>query len=255
MVSFDLTGKVAVITGANGGLGLDIAEGFAEYGADIAIVARNREKAERAKEILQDTYGRRTEIYLCDVRKTTDIRKTVSDVLRDFGKIDILVNNSGIMTNAPEGPHSLSEEDWDKTMETNVKGYFFMASEVYKCWMKDHGGKIINVGSNGGILGAPTTPAYNISKAAIPMMTNVMAMGWAKSHVMVNTLSPGVMEGGMSEFTPRERMENFARKIPQNRCGNREDLKGAAIFLASDANTYCQGANIVVDGGCVLPLD
>lgn len=259
MVSFDLTGKVAVITGGNGGLGLDIARGYVDFGAEIAILARNMEKAAAAKKELEERApGRKIGIYACDVAVEDSVEQAVSAALADFGKIDILVNNAGVGAIGGKRIERAEEqtfEQWRITMDTDVFGVFKTSVVVYEKWMKAHGGKIVNMASTGGIKGAPLSVAYNTAKAGVIMLTQVLAMAWAKEGVFVNAISPGMIISGMGDKTPQARIDNFTRKIPMGRCGNHEDMQGAAIFLASDANTYCQGINIVVDGGLLLPLD
>lgn len=255
MISFDLTGKVALVTGGNGGLGLDCARALAHYGADIAICARNMDKAKKAQEELSIESGRRVEIYSLDVLSMESIKVCVQSVMKDFGKIDILLNNSGTFERSLGGPEEHTEAQWDNVMDTDVKGAFFMAVEVFKAYMKEHGGKIINMASIGGMRAAAISPSYNIAKAAVIRMTEVLALSWAPYGVFVNQISPGQIISGMGERTPQDRVEGFMRRIPQGRCGDHEDLMGACVFLASDACTYCQGANIVCDGGLILGFD
>ena len=257
MIDLSLKGKVALVTGGNGGLGLEIAKALAENGADIAIVARNEGKSAKARDEIEKLTGRRVLAYQCDLRDISGIPGTVESVKRDFGKIDILVNNAGVVSARIKGPEEQTEAEWDKVMDTDLKAPYFMATEVFKQSMREHGGKIINMASTGGvrILPNPISPSYNISKAGLIMMTQVLAVAWAKYGVNVNAMSPGMMSGGMGGSLPPEVEAHFNERIPQRRCGTVEDLRGVAVFLASDANTYCQGVNIPVDGGFLLPLD
>ncbi len=252
MVSFDLTGKVAIVTGASQGLGKDMARGLAEAGADVVIMARRLNKLEEvAAEIVAAT-GRKIVPMYCDVTNMEVMQEAVGKVLEMFGKIDILVNNAALIDYTPAV--ELTPEAYDRVLDANVKGPFFLAKEVFLRYMKEHGGNIINICSVSGYRASAVAPTYSISKAAATMMTQCLAAAWAQYGVYVNGIAPGQIMLGMGENSTPEHVAKMSAKVPQKRLGTVDDLNGALVFLASDACRYTQGQIILCDGGLLLPL-
>ena len=250
MKLFDLTGKVAIVTGGNGGIGLGIARGLAQAGAKIAIVARNAEKSETAARALADEIGAKPLVLSVDVAQPRDVAKVTSAVLERLGRIDILFNNAGI--NIRKQPQELSPEEWHKVIDVNLTGALLMAQAVYPAMKKAGGGKIINIGSMTSIFGAPFAVAYASSKGGIVQMSKSLASAWAADNIQVNALLPGWFE---TELTDRARVEvkglyeRVLARIPAGRWAKPQDIAGTAIWLASPASDYVTGVAIEVDGG------
>jgi 2-dehydro-3-deoxy-D-gluconate 5-dehydrogenase len=256
MKLFDLTGKVAIVTGGNGGIGLGIARGLGQAGARIAITGRNVEKSEAAARALADDIGSKPLVLNSDVAQPKDVAKTVATVLERLGRIDILVNNAGI--NIRKQPQELSPEDWHKVIDVNLTGAFQMAQAVYPAMKKAGGGKIINIGSMTSIFGAPFAAAYATSKGGIVQLSKSLALAWARDNIQVNALLPGWFE---TDLTDRARVEvpglyeKVLARIPTGRWAKPQDIAGTAIWLASAASDYVTGVAIEVDGGfasCLL---
>lgn len=248
---FDLTGKVAIITGGATGIGRGIAEGLADAGANIVIAARRLEKCEVAcKEIAE-----RTEVKTfpckCDI---TDRRQTaafVDDVINEFGHIDILVNNSG--TGGSEKPIlKMTDEDWNRVIDTNLKGAFLLSQAVVgKMVERGQGGKIINVASIGALIGWPNMSAYCASKGGCVQLTKAMALEWVRYDIQVNAILPGYFETPMNKefFATEAGAKAIKDSIPMKRIAQIEEMKGVAILLASQASSFMTGSSVVVDGG------
>lgn len=252
MVSFDLTGKVGIISGASRGLGKDMARGLAEAGADLVIVARSLDKLQAVAEELRASTGHRIVPMKCDITSEGDVKAVIEGTLREFGKIDILVNNAAVIDRA--SALDITPEAFDRVMEANLKAPFFFAREVVKAYMKEHGGHIVNICSVSSYRASAASPSYPISKAAAEMMTRCQAAAWAQYGIFVNAIAPGQFKLGMGESSPQDWMEMMSKKIPQRRLGYMDDLNGALVFLASDACRYTQGQTILCDGGLLLPL-
>jgi len=250
MKLFDLTGKVAIVTGGNGGIGLGIARGLAQAGARIAIVGRNVEKSEAAARGLVDEIGSKPLVLSADVAQPKEVVRTVADVLKALGRIDILFNNAGI--NIRKQPQELSPEDWHKVLDVNLTGAFLMAQAVYPTMKKAGGGKIINIGSMTSIFGAAFAAAYASSKGGIVQLSKSLALAWAADNIQVNALLPGWFE---TDLTNRARVEvpglyeRVLARIPAGRWASPQDIAGTAVWLASRASDYVTGAAIAVDGG------
>lgn len=251
-VSFDLTGKVAIVTGGSRGLGKDMAQGLGEAGADLAIFARNKARLDEACAELEQLTGRTVKGYSVDLSDIKAAEAAEQQVLGDFGRIDILVNNAALLKS--ESVDDLTEETFDLCMNANVKAPYFLSQAIVRDWMREHGGKIINICSVMTFRASDTSPIYPITKAAEAMMTKCQAMAWAQYGINVNGIAPGQMMLGMGETMTDEYVANLAKKIPQRRTGQHEDLTGACIYLASDACRYTQGQIITCDGGILLPL-
>lgn len=249
---FDLTGRVALITGGSRGIGRAIALGMAEAGADVVVSSRKLQDLEEvAKEIQR--LGRKALPVAAHVGKMEDIKNLVDRTLGEFGRIDILVNNAA--TNPVFCPIlDLEERAWDKIMEVNLKGMFFLSQEVCRRYMKDKGGNIINITSVDGISPDPGLGAYSVSKAGVIMLTKVLAAEWAPYGIRVNAIAPGLIKTKFSQalWDNPAILDEVLSHTPLRRLGAPEDIVGAALFLASDASSFVTGETIVVDGGALI---
>ncbi len=251
MISFDLTGKVAIVTGASRGLGVELSTTLAEYGADVAIMATNVEKLEKAAETLREKTGRKVMAVGVNIADEASVEEAVRKVMAEFGKIDILVNNAGIIRYG--APEEISAKDWTDCINVDVNGTWMMSKAVVNAYMKAHGGKIVNIASVNSFSASPIAPVYHVSKAAVVALTKSCACAWAPYGIFVNAIGPGYMlNGEMAPDTPLDVQESIKRNVPQKKLGGYGDLSGALLYLASDANTYTQGNTIVCDGGMIL---
>jgi len=246
---FDLTGKVALVTGGNGGIGLGMARGLAQAGAAVAIAARNRAKAEAALKELR-AYGGKATFMELDVLDEASCRGAVAKTIAGFGRLDILVNNSGTTVRKP--PEALTADEWRLVVETNLTGAFFCSQAAYPEMVRAGGGKIINIGSMMSLFGAPHTAAYGASKGGMVQLTRAIATAWGKDNIQANAVLPGFI---VTDLT-RERKENvpgldaeIVARTPAGRWGFPEDLAGIAVFLAASASDFVTGAAIPCDGG------
>ncbi len=247
---FDLTGRVAIVTGGNGGLGMGMALGLAEAGANIVVAARNQEKTATALSQIQ-AQGVTAIGVKVDVNLESDIAAMVGQTMEAFGRVDILVNNAG-MTVRKE-PQELSVDEWDQVLNVNLRAGFLAAREVYPHMKSQGGGKIICIGSmfsifGGGGSGAP----YSSSKGGVVQLAKSLAVAWAKDNIQSNAILPGWFMTELTSTVPvaqPERFDLISRRIPTGRWGQPEELKGAVVFLASPASDYVTGAVLAVDGG------
>lgn len=244
---FSLAGKVAIVTGASRGLGAGMAIGLAEAGADVVVVSSGskiQETAEKIKEL-----GRKGVAIQADLDSIKPIPGIIAKTMEEFGKIDILVNCAGIIRRGPS--IDFSEKDWDDVVNVNQKSLFFMCQAAAKEMLKQGKGKIINVASLLSFQGGINVPSYTASKSAVAGITKILANEWAAQGINVNAIAPGYMATEMTDALQKsaERAPAIMARIPQGRWGTPEDMKGAAIFLASDASDYIQGHLLVVDGG------
>ena len=246
---FDLTGKVAVVTGGNGGLGLGIAMGLAEAGANIVIAARSVEKTAQALENIR-ALGVEAHGITVDVTQEPAIQRMVTNTMDHMGSLDILVNNSGIAIRGL--PEDLTSVQWDSVLDVNLRSAFLASREAYIQMSRSGGGKIINVGSMYSIFGSDWGAPYAASKGGLVQLTKSLAVGWAKDNIQVNAILPGWfttdLTRGISEADP-DRYDNINRRIPTGRWGEPSELGGAAVFLASAASDYVTGSTLAVDGG------
>jgi len=247
MKAFSLVGKVALVTGGNGGIGRALALGFAEAGADVVIAARNADKTARVVEEVR-AFGRRAAGVACDVQKTADLASALA-AASQLGGLDILVNNAGVSGgNAPE---RVAEEEWDRVLDTNVKAVFLGCKLAHPLLKARGGGKIINIGSEYGLFGSPFAVAYSASKGGVLQLTKSLAIAWARDHIQVNAIIPGWIRTDMTAGV--EASEAFAKQIrgrtPERRFGEPEELAGTGVFLASAASNFVTGQAICVDGG------
>lgn len=253
---FDLTGKVAVVTGASSGLGADAALAYAEAGADVALLARRVEKIEEVKAEIEKM-GRRAIAVQCDVTEEESVKNAIDSVLKAFGKIDILLNNAGIALHG--GVDSMTEETWDKSFDTNVKGVFFACKYVIP-QMKERGyGKIVNISSVNAIVADKNDlfirHSYNSSKAAVIGLTKGMAASYAQHGITVNAVGPALFETEMTAdklFKSDDFLNFYSYMNPAGRPGGKGELNGTILYLSSDASSYVQGQFIVVDGGASI---
>lgn len=246
---FDLAGRVAIVTGGSIGLGRQMAEGLAEMGANLVLCARKKERCEQAAEELKQL-GVRTLAVGCDVKNPDQIREVVATTISQMGRLDILINNAGTSWGAPVEEMKL--EHWNKVMETNLTGTFLFSQAAGKHMAAQRRGKIINIASVAGLQGAaPQFQAigYHASKGGVIAFTKDLACKWGMHNIQVNAIAPGWFPTHMSEVVIERNKEAFLQKIPLGRFGGEHDLKGAAVFLASDASDFVTGQVLVVDGG------
>jgi NAD(P)-dependent dehydrogenase (short-subunit alcohol dehydrogenase family) len=230
-------------------LGRQIAEGLAEMGGNVVLCARKQERCQKAAEELQQL-GIKAMALACDVKSQASIKEVLDATLAEFGKIDILVNNAGISWGT--AVEDMRLEDWNKVIETNLTGTFLCAQAVGKVMIQQGRGKIINIASVAGLGGAPPElPAigYHASKGGVISFTRDLACKWAMHNIQVNAIAPGWFPTHMSSRAIELHKDLFLSHIPMRRFGNEHDLKGAAVFLASDASNYVTGHVLVVDGG------
>ncbi|MBN1643254.1 MAG: glucose 1-dehydrogenase [Dehalococcoidales bacterium] len=251
---FSLNGKVALVTGASRGIGEATAKAFAKAGADIAIASRKLPDLEKVAEDIRGM-GRKCLPVATHVGKMEEISNLVAAVVKEFGRIDILVNNAG--TNPSMTPVIDADERlWDSIMNLNLKGLFFLSKEAAKIMREHGGGIIINVGSIDGIKPEWQNGIYSVSKAAVVMVTRVMAWELAQYNIRVNAIAPGNIHTRLrdSSFKYVEGQEqDYIKRTPMGRIGEPDDIVGAMIYLASDASRYVTGETIVVDGGFTIP--
>jgi len=246
---FDLSGRVAIVSGGSMGLGRQMAEGLAEMGADLVLCARKKERCETAAEELR-SLGAEALALACDVKDQTAIQAVVDTTLAKFGRIDILVNNAGTSWGAPI--EDMTIEQWDKVLDTNLTGTFLFSQAVSKAMIAQKSGKIINIASVAGLRGASAEMqaiGYHASKGGVIAFTKDLACKWAPHNIQVNAIAPGWFPTHMSQWIIEHRKDSLLAKIPAGRFGSDCDLKGAAVFLASDASAYVTGHVLVVDGG------
>ncbi len=245
---FTLSGKVALVTGASRGIGKAIALGFAEAGADVAICSRKLEDLEPVAAEIEKA-GRAALAVATDVTKREDVEKFVGEAHTKFGKIDVLVNNAARSIMSPI--IHLREDGWDKIIDTNLKSCFLFAQAVGQIMMGQGGGAIINVSSTAGQAAAPMLGAYSVSKAGVDMLTKALAKELGGVGIRANAISPGMVETKFSEpiWSNPEMLSEVVRDIPLGRLATTDEIVGLAIFLASDASSYINGAIINVDGG------
>jgi 2-deoxy-D-gluconate 3-dehydrogenase len=255
MNPFDLTGKVAVVTGGNGGIGLGMARGLAGAGASIVIVGRNEAKSREAARQIEEEAKVRTLVVTADVADVRDVARVVAETEAAFGRLDILFNNAGINIRKP--PDQFSLEEWDRVLDTNLTSAFLMSQAAYPVMKRGGGGKIVNIGSMTSIFGASFAPAYAASKGAIVQLTKSLALAWAGDHIQVNAILPGWFD---TELTQKARTEidglhdRVLARIPAGRWAKPADMAGTAVWLASRSSDYVTGVAIPVDGGYTAML-
>ena len=243
---FDLSGKVAIVTGGNGGIGLGMAMGLAKAGATIVVVGRNAEKNAAAVTAL----GPKASALIVDVTQEAECHAMVRATVERAGRLDILINNAG--TNIRKPPHQISIQEWRTVMDVNLTSAVMCSQAAYPEFKKAGQGKVINIGSMNSIFAASFAPAYAASKGGIVQFTRACATAWAKDNIQANAVLPGWID---TELTRRARAEvkglheRVLARTPAGRWGTPEDMAGVAVFLASAASDFVTGTAIPVDGG------
>ncbi|WP_042351362.1 SDR family NAD(P)-dependent oxidoreductase [Bacillus massiliigorillae] len=251
MNRFDLSGRVAIVTGGSKGLGSGMAYALAEQGADVVITSRNQAEGELVAEKIR-SMGRRSIALSVDVQDISSINQMVKTVTEEFGKIDILINNAGV--GVTKFALEVTEEDWDRVVDTNLKGVFFCAQAVAKVMKEQKYGKIINVSSLAGMKGSNAMAPYCASKAGVINLTRALAKEWARYNINVNAIAPGYIQTALNE----EELSNEAFRskllsaMPIKRLGELDDLAGTVALLASEASSYITGQTIIIDGGRLI---
>jgi len=246
---FALSGKVAIVTGGNGGIGLGMARGLAAQGAKVVVAARDAKKSKTAVENLK-ALGAEAIAIAVDVTDPKSVAAMVKETIKSFGGLDILINNAGI--NIRKTPDAMTLEEWTKVMDTNLTSAFLCSQAAHPEMKRRGGGKIVNIGSMMSIFGASFVPAYAASKGGIVQFTKACATAWAKDNIQVNTVLPGWID---TELTRKAREqvpglnERVLARTPAGRWGEPDDLAGIAVFLSSAASDFLTGTAIPLDGG------
>jgi len=247
--AFNLRGKVAIVTGGNGGIGLGMARGLADAGADIAVIGRNEAKSNAAVADLT-ARGVRAIAVMVDVTNPDAVTAMIERVCGELGRIDILVNNAGINIRKP--PHLLELDEWQKVIETNLTSAFLCSKAAYPALKTAGGGKIINIGSMMSIFGASFAPAYAATKGGIVQFTRACACAWAADNIQVNAVLPGWIDTELTK-SARQQVDGLHERVlartPAKRWGEIGDFAGIAVFLSSRASDFVTGTAIPVDGG------
>ena len=246
MTMFDLTGRVAVVTGGNGGIGLGMARGLAAAGARVVVAARNAEKAEAAVAEL----GAQSAFIALDVADESSCRAMIDQTEKRFGRLDILVNNAGTSIRKP--PESYTVAEWHAVLDTNLTGAFLCSQAAHPVMKRRGGGKIINIGSMFALFGSAYAAPYAASKGALVQLTKSLAAAWAADNIQVNAVLPGWIDTELTRDARRQVAglhERVLARTPAGRWGVPEDLAGIAVFLASPASDFITGTAIPVDGG------
>ncbi|MBZ4653412.1 MAG: hypothetical protein JG781_751 [Peptococcaceae bacterium] len=246
--NFDLSGKVAIVTGATKGIGYGLAMVLARYGASIVVVSRNQADCQRTAGEIKGL-GREALPVSTDVTSLDQIQNMVEKTINHFGRVDILVNNAG--TALTKKAEDITEEDWDRVLNVDLKGVFFCAQAVGKEMIKQKRGKIINVASILGLVGDRQVLPYCAAKGGVIQLTKALALEWARYNIQVNALCPGYVMTAINEKElSQEKIHNYiVGKIPMRRIGEVPDMMGAVVFLASEASNYMTGQTLVIDGG------
>lgn len=246
--NFDLTGRVALVTGGSRGIGRALALGLASAGADVAVVSRRLEQCREVEEKIK-ALGKRSLSFAADVVSVKGAEQVIGEVVRVMGRLDVLVNNAGL--NSICDARQVSEQEWDQVIDVNLKAVFFWSQAAAKVMVEKGSGKIINVASVGGVIGESKMAAYAASKAGVISLTKSLAREWGRYNIQVNSLGPGYIETDMNEEALKdERVYNsIVSTIPLRRIGKVEDLIGPAVFLASSASDFVTGHTLFVDGG------
>jgi 2-deoxy-D-gluconate 3-dehydrogenase len=248
MGAFDLEGRVALVTGGNGGIGLGMARGLAKAGASLVVAGRNREKNAAALAELA-ALGAPCRALETDVADEAACRALPAEAHAQFGRLDVLINNAGVARGGP--PQALSLADWNLVLQTNLTAVLIASQAAYPLMKAGGGGKIINIGSMYALFGAPFVPAYAASKGGLIQLTKSLAAAWARDNIQVNAILPGWI---ITEMTAGARGSesfdaNIVARTPAGRWGEPDDFEGPAVFLSSSASDFVTGASLAVDGG------
>ncbi len=249
MELFDLSGRVAVVTGGNGGIGLGMAKGMAEAGATIVVAGRNAEKNAAAVRELK-ALGAQTSAIAVDVLHEQSCRALIADTVKMHGRLDILVNNAGMSIR--KQPEQYTLDEWRTVLDSNLTSAFLCSHAAHPVMKSGGRGKIINIGSMMSIFGAPFAAAYAASKGGMVQMTKAMATAWAKDNIQVNAILPGWIDTALTRRAREEVQglhESVLKRTPAGRWGVPDDFAGIAVFLAASASDFITGAAITVDGG------
>ena len=249
MKLFDLSGRVALVTGGNGGIGLGMAKGMAEAGASIVVAARDEDKNAAAVRALEGL-GARAAAVRVDVTDAASCRAMIEAAQDRFGRLDVLVNNAG--TNIRKQPEEYTLEEWRLIVETNLTSAFLCSQAAYPALRQAGGGKIVMIGSMMSIFGASFTSAYAATKGGIVQLAKALACAWAKDNIQVNAVLPGWIDSALTRQARRDIAgleERVVARTPAGRWGTPDDFAGIAVFLASRASDFITGAAITVDGG------
>jgi 2-dehydro-3-deoxy-D-gluconate 5-dehydrogenase len=246
---FDLKGRVAIVTGGNGGIGLGMARGLAKAGARVVVAARNEQKSSAAVRELK-ALGSDAFALAVDVTDESAVQAMVEQAVQRCGRIDILINNAGINIRKPA--HELPLEQWKEVIETNLTSAFICARAAYPHLKRSGGGKIINIGSMLSIFGASFAPAYGASKGGLVQLTKSLAVAWASDNIQVNAVLPGWIDTDLTKKA-REQLQGLHERVlartPAARWGAADDFEGIAVFLSGAASDFITGTAIPVDGG------
>lgn len=246
---FDLHGKVAIVTGGNGGIGLGLAHGLADAGADIAVVGRNEAKSAAAVADLRQR-GVKAIAVATDVTDKAAVAAMIDRVVGEFGRVDVLINNAGMSIRKP--PHELELDEWNKVIDTNLTSAFVCSKLAYPHLKASGNGKVINIGSMMSIFGASFAAAYAASKGGIVQYTRACANAWAPDNIQVNAILPGWIDTDLTRGARNQVSglhERVLARTPAGRWGDIDDFAGIAVFLASSASNFVTGTAIPVDGG------
>ena len=249
---FDLSGRTAIVTGGSRGIGKEMAEGLAEAGANLMLCAR---RSEWLDETINEFRGRgfKVEGILCDVAKPADVEAVVKATIEKFGAVDVLINNAGISWGAM--PEDMELEKWQQVIDVNLTGCFLFAQAAGREMLKQNSGSIINIASIAGLTSSANGPfyaGYVASKAGLIGLTRELAASWGRKGIRVNAIAPGFFHSRLADRV----IDFYERSVQENnvipRIGNEGELKGVAVFLASDASSYITGQTIAVDGGMTV---
>ena len=252
MELFDLTGKIAIVTGGNQSIGLAIARGLGIAGASVVIANRRASEGQKAAEALKDE-GQEAVAVQTDVGNKPSVANLVSTVLNKFSRIDILVNSAGVILRGPVEDYS--EEEWNYIFDINLRGLFFCCQLVGREMIKRKKGKIVNISSNVSEVVQPGRSIYAVSKAGVSHLTRALALEWAQHNINVNAIGPGPTITELNKIYFEENPEDLKERIdsiPMGRMGDPSDHVGAAVFLASDASNFITGETLLVDGGSTI---
>jgi len=246
---FDLTGKVAIVTGGNGGIGLGMAKGLTKAGARVVVAGRNEEKSKAAVRELQALGGEAVAVNV-DVADEASVDAMIAETVQHCGRLDILVNNAGVNIRKPA--HELTLDEWRRVIDINLTSAFLCSRGAYPHMKRAGGGKIINIGSMMSIFGASFAPAYGASKGGMVQLTKSQAIAWAPDNIQVNAVLPGWIDTDLTRSARKQvagLQDRVVARTPAGRWGTMDDMSGVAVFLASPASDFITGTAIPVDGG------